>query len=306
LGREHVLDVKVRSRQLRSARVRMAAVSLTFVFTVVFFVFLVYRGGAYVLNQLVYENRAFAVEEIDIQTDGVLALDQIRRWAGVRPGENLLALDLARVKRNLELVSRVESASIERILPRTLRIRVVEREPLAQLNIPRPRDGGGLEMASFQLDTQGYVMLPLDPQHRASPIQTPEQLPVISGPNGNEVQAGRPMESPQVLAALRLLAIFQDSPMSGLVDIERIDVSTPEVLTAITGQKSEIIFDIKDLERQVRRWREIHLAGQRANKALATLDLAVTNNIPARWVEASAVPTPAPKSTPKNHKKKHV
>ena len=54
--------------------------------------------------------------------------DQLRRWAGVKPGENLFALDLARVKRDLEMVPLIDSVSVERVLPRTLRIRVTERE----------------------------------------------------------------------------------------------------------------------------------------------------------------------------------
>ena len=74
-----------------------------------------------------------------MQTDGVISVDQLRRWAGVKPEENLLALDLARVKRDLEMVPLVQSVSVERILPRTLRIRITEREPIAQVNVPRPR-----------------------------------------------------------------------------------------------------------------------------------------------------------------------
>jgi hypothetical protein len=43
------------------------------------------------------------------------------------------------------------------------------------------------------------------------------------------------------------------------------------------------------------------------SKAIGTLDLAVTNNIPARWLEASAVPPAAPKSAKLLRlKKKHV
>ena len=37
----------------------------------------------------------FAIQRIDVQTDGVIAPDQLRRWSGVKPGENLIALDLA-------------------------------------------------------------------------------------------------------------------------------------------------------------------------------------------------------------------
>ncbi len=99
--------------------------------------YLLWRIGEVALNAFVYENADFAIQQIDVQTDGVIAPDQLRRWTGVKPGANLIALDLAAVKRNLELVSAIDSVSVERVLPRTLKIRVTERDPIAQVNVPR-------------------------------------------------------------------------------------------------------------------------------------------------------------------------
>jgi hypothetical protein len=81
--------------------------------------------------------------------------------------------------------------------------------------------------------------------------------------------------------------------MAGMVDLRTIDVSSPQVLVVSTAQGSEVTFALNDLERQLRRWREIHDRGRRNNKNIATLDLAVTNNIPASWLEATAAPQPA-------------
>ena len=134
--RETALQPGARGAHAPGARWRWAPV-----FGTVFGLYLLWRAGEWALDKLVYENEAFAIQHIDVQTDGVIAPDQLRRWAGVKPGDNLLALDLARVKRNLELVPLVQSVSVERILPRTLRIRVTEREPVAQVNVPRPRSG---------------------------------------------------------------------------------------------------------------------------------------------------------------------
>ncbi len=308
LGREYVLDVKLRSSQIRAARVRMAAVALGVVFATVFGIFLLWRAGEFALNRLVYENEAFAIRQIDIQTDGVLSVEQIRRWAGVKPGDNLLALDLARVKRDLELISVVQSVSVERILPRTLSLKVVEREPVAEVNVARPRSGGGVELAVFHLDTEGYVMLPLDPRQRSAPANpAAEQLPVISGINPNDIQAGRRIEAPQVQAALQFLVAFEKSAMAGWVDVRRVDVGSPEVLVVTTGQGSEITLGLENPERQLLRWRSIYDEAQKKGFAISQLDLAVTNNIPARWLEASAVPPATPKQ-PKVFKvrKKHV
>lgn len=308
LGREQVLDVKLRSSQVRAARARMGAVALGAVFATVFGLYLVYRTADWGLNRLVYENKAFAIQEIDVQTDGVISLDELRRWTGVKPGANLLALDLARVKRDLELVPLVQSISVERILPCTLRIRVTERDPVAQVNAPAPRRSGGIEWAAYLLDADGYVMLPLDPRQRATrPNQGTNSLPVITGISASELQPGRRILSPSVQAALQLIMAFDQSPMAAVVDLQRVDASSPAVLVATTGQGSEVVFGLAGLDQQLRRWHVIFNLGQKLSKAIATLDLAVTNNVPARWIEASAVPPAAPKSLRTlRPKKRHV
>ena len=117
-----------------------------------------------------------------------------------------------------------------------------------------------------------------------------EPLPLLSGVKLSELQPNRRVESPQVQAALELLNAFECSPMAGLVDLKRIDVGAPEVLVVTTGQSSEITFALQDFDRQLRRWREIHDFGARNRRNLASLDLAVTNNIPARWQEISEMP----------------
>ena len=304
--RDFVLDVKLRSSQVRAARFRMLALCLGVMLGLVGGVYGMWRGGVWVLNRLVYENKAFAIEEIDVQTDGIIAVDQLRRWAGVRMGQNLLALDLVRVRRDLELVSLVQSVSVERILPHTLRIRVIERSPIAQIQVLKPAAAGGIELGVFLLDAEGYVVLPLDPRQRTAPLNQPSDvLPVIMGPSGTEVQAGRKIESRQLRAALQLLVAFDHSPMQGLVDIKSLDLSSPEVVVATTEQGSEITFGLTDLDQQLRRWRAIFNQAQQNNKAIASLDLAVTNNLPVRWLEASIVPPTTPKPA-KLPKKKHV
>jgi cell division septal protein FtsQ len=308
LDREHVLDVKLRSGQLRAKRTRAVTVGLGALFAVVFGLYLLWRIGGWGLNHFIYENKAFAIQEMEVQTDGVIAMDQLRRWAGVQPGQNLLALDVARVKRDLELIPFIQSVAVERILPHTLRVRVSEREAIAQINVPRLRPGAGLDNTVLHLDPEGWVMPPLDARQRATaPNPAGEELPVIAFPHADLLQPGRRVEARQVQAALQLIVAFEHSPMVGLADLRRIDASAADILIVTTGQGSEVTFGLADLEQQLRRWHEIFDAGQKANKGIATLDLAVSNNIPARWLEASAVPIGTPRLPKPIHlKKKHV
>jgi cell division septal protein FtsQ len=302
LSRKHVLDVKLRSRQVRAMRLRLGAVALAVTFGTVFGLYLFWRAGDWALDKFVYENSEFAIRHIDVHTDGVIAPGQLRRWSGVKRGENLMALDLASVRRNLALVSTIGSVSVERVLPDTLQIRVTERRPIAQVDLPRAGPAGGIEVTVFQLDADGHIMQPLDPRLCVMPLaQVRDQLPVIAGLNAYELQPGQRLESSEALAALQLIAKFNHSAMAGLAGLQRIDVSSPGVVVATTRQGAEITFGLDNLDQQLRRWREIYDFGQRMKKGpIASLDLAVSNNVPVRWMDADVAPVvlPEPTTTP--------
>jgi cell division septal protein FtsQ len=308
MSRGHVLSVKLRSSHVRAARLRLVALALAVSFSTIFGVYLLWRIGEWTLNRLVYENSAFAIRAIDVQTNGVISRDQLRRWAGVKLGENLVALDLARVRRDLKLSSLIESVAVERVLPHTLRLRVVEREPVVQVKVLRPGASGGYEWKMLQLDFEGNVMQPLEPQQRATTL-TPadEPLPLLAGLQPNELVPAKRLDSPQVRAALQLVTLFESSPMAGVVGLKGIDLSSPEILQVTTGQGSEVTFATSDLERQLRRWEAVYQYGQTNNVAIASLDLSVANNVPVRWMVASAVPPLAPKKVnPQRNRKKNV
>jgi cell division septal protein FtsQ len=297
MSRGHVLDVKVRSDQARATRVRLATGVFAVVFGTLFGLYLFWRCGEWALTRFIYENPDFAIEQIDVQSGGNISDDQLRRWSGVRLGQNLIALDLAAVKRNLEMASAIESASVERVLPHMLKIRITERAAVAQVDVPRATGATDIAISVFQLDANGYVMQPLDPrQSMVSLAQMSSSLPVLSGVSVWQLQPGHRLQTPETLAALKLLAAFQHSPMAGLVELQRVDVSSPRVFVVTTVQGSEITFGLDHLDEQLARWREIYDLGQRMNKTIASVDLAVANNVPVRWTEKISAPTLPPKT----------
>jgi cell division septal protein FtsQ len=292
--RRRVLDVKVARRQAARMRVRVATLAASLSLTTIFGLYLLWRGGEWAMDHFVYQNRAFAIHEIDIQTDGVISLEHLRRWSGVRHGQNLFALDLTRVKRDLELLPAIQAVAVERALPHTLKLRVIEREPIAQVQ-------------SYLLDAEGFAMSAVEPHQRSIPVQPGEHYPTITGGNTSDLRPGRPIESPQVHAALKFLTAFQHSSMAPLVDVLRIDVSAPDVLLVYTAQQNEITFRMTDFERQLNRWWLIHTKGLEQSRQIAWLDLSVTDNVPLRWFDTAVVPptTVKPRKT-SPYKKKHV
>jgi cell division septal protein FtsQ len=305
--RAELLDVKLRTSQTRAHRMRLLGVIIAVVFSLTLAVLLVWRGGSWLLDRLIYKNEAFAISQIEVQTDGVLSSNVIRYWAKVRTGQNLLALDLLKVKRDLEILPPIEFVAVERVLPRTLRIRVTEREPVAQTVVTQAGTNGTYRQVTYYLDPEGFVVQPIDPRWRAVPLAGPEHLPIIVGLTAPELQPGHQIDNVQGRAGLKLLAEFERSPMVGLVDLQRVDITSPEILQVTTSQNAEITFAIEHFETQFRRWRLIYDQYQKWGKAIASIDLSIANNLPVRAVAANTV-QPLPPKTIKaaRAKKKHV
>jgi cell division protein FtsQ len=291
-SRRNVLDVRLRSDHVRAMRARGLAVMVGVLLGTGFSLYVLWRSAEWVLNRLVYENRAFAIQVVDVQTDGQILVDQLRRWSGAQTGHNLMALDLARVKANLELMPNIQAVSVERLLPRTLRIRVTERKPIACVYLPRLTEESELVVQRWLLDVEGAVMLPLDAKYRQSTTEPAlEDYPVFTGVQSTDLRLGRVVESNRLRAALRLVEAFNHSGMGARVRLMRVDLTEPGVLVALTEAGAQITFGCEGFDAQLLRWQEIYEHSLKLQKTILSLDLAVKNNIPVRWVDAGAVPS---------------
>ena len=204
---KNVLSVKVQSQQIRRERLRWLRSVVALAVALVALVLVSWLGGGFALDRLVYENESFDVTEMDYRTDGIISENQLQDWGGVRKGDNLLSLDLLRIKRNIELTPRVKMASVERILPDTLQVRVTERVPMAQIWVwQRGGDGpGGYDCVRLQVDESGHVMPPIAGRSVVIPEQQAEwSLPVIAGIELKTLRSlapGRAAELPKLQSA---------------------------------------------------------------------------------------------------------
>jgi hypothetical protein len=309
LERQWMLDVRSRAKPLQALRLRLAASALAISAGIVLVLFVCWKGGEYALDRFVYTNPTLAITQVQVETDGIIPADQIRAWSNVKKGENLLALDLSRIKRDLEMVPLIESASVERLLPRDLIITVREREPIARVVVFAPRERDGLlEPSNIFLDQHGMVIPPvLRTLNSAAFDSATRFLPTITGVGSTSFRPGHMVGSAPILLALKWIRAFQSSPMTGHVDIRAIDVASQSSLLVTTEQGNEISFAYRDFPTQLARWRTVHGWGNQRTQVLASLDLAVTNYVPAVWSNPTNSP-PAALRPPQAslYRKKHV
>lgn len=272
---------------------------------------LLYAGGGWVV-QLVRERwlhriDRLALRHIEVVRDGLLSEDEIRLLAGVEVGRNALTVDPFRVRERLRRHPRIEEAQIRIDFPDTLHIAVRERVPVARLMLPRL----GSAETYLLVDDLGSVFLPFN--RGAVPtdvIESEASLPTLLGVNAVGAAAGRPLADPQVLAALRLLATFDESPLVSLADIINVDVATPPVLTLLTRGGSQVTLAAdREFGDQLWKWYSVHRHGLESGLLIASLDLSITNNPPLRWVETppstNSVPAVNPTRDSRPKRKPH-
>jgi cell division protein FtsQ len=305
------LNVKKRGGEQRARRIRFVATLFGFSLSLFMLVLLGWKGVDFVMRELVYTNPRLAIDDIEIETDGVLSPEKIREWARVKKGDNLLALDLSRLKRDLELHPLVEMAAAEKILPRTVRISVTERKPVAMVYLYYAGDvktHGGLDRV--YLDSAGMVIPPLQPDERnpaADP--NPSSLPALTGFDPRQLRPGGYVESPHIRAALDLISQYDRSSLASMIDVRSVDLSSAQTLLARVEPGTEITFAPDNFARQLARLQTTLEFARRQNRTLASLDLAVGNYVPARWIEPSTnAPAVTPLTSPQHstNRKKHV
>ena len=289
-GQNNVLSVNVKSQQIRSERLRALRSFLIIGVTLMALLATSWLGGSLALTRLVYENESFAVLDMDYRTDGIISESQLKDLGGVEMGDNLLSLDLLRIKRNIELTPRVKIASVERFLPDTLQVRVTERVPMAQIWIwQRDSDNEGqYDCIRLQVDESGHLMPPIVGQSVVFPQHQSEwSLPVIAGIDLKTLRTlapGRPAGLPKLKAALEVIREYRKSAMVGEVDLRVVDLSQPQILRVTTGDGGQIDLSPNRLQQQFNRWATIRAHGQKYGLAIEAMDLSVTNNVPVRWM----------------------
>ena len=175
----------------------------------------------------------FAVKAVDV--DGVaaparglsaLTADAVRDAAAAPEGRPLVRVDLSAIRRRVLSIAAVKSVDVTREWPNKIRVQVVEREPVAVVQI-----GGKLQA----LDADGVVF--------GSYAKAPNGMPRVETPAGTSVEALS--EAAKVAAAL---------PSSLAAQVDHVAVTTMDHISLVLGGGQSVVWGsatASDLKAQV-------------------------------------------------------
>ena len=258
---------------------------LALAFSVVVLAWAGWMGVRFAVDVFLLENNAFALRRFRLETNGRLQAEQVLHWAGLESGDNVLEVDLALIKRNLELIPMIHDVAVERVLPDRITVRVKERRPVFKTYYLAPNDTNSrIVMKPYMIDEHGYVLSPEGPDEASLDHEDYwQRLPELSGLTGMRLLPGERVGSQQIDFAIKAYQVYLGSSLVDRVKIRSIDVSQDDVLVARTSDQQEAILGKGDLMTQYRRWELMLDQASREGMRLISLDLSMKNNHPFKW-----------------------
>jgi cell division septal protein FtsQ len=279
---QHLLDVTVRSRKAVRQRNRRALVWISKVALVIGLCTGVYLGAREAARRFFFENPDYQLGRIEVQTDGTLQREQILKVAELHEGENIFAVNLARVHDQLQQLPQVDEVQVVRKLPAEIDIRVVERKPIAWITGEKQISDPFVSDAAFLVDARGVLMKEkkLLPEYLG--------LPLILGCASESLEPGKVVESLEAKAALELLRSSTRSFMQTRFQIREIDVSKGYCLLVTDKNRTRVTFGFDNLDDQLGRLEQFLIYSDDSKRELATVNLLVQRNIPVTFTKPAA------------------
>ncbi|HET9418319.1 MAG TPA: FtsQ-type POTRA domain-containing protein [Chthoniobacterales bacterium] len=274
--------MKVRSRtatQHRTRRVVVLVSKITLALGLCVGIYFGVREGA---RRLFFENADYQLRAIEVQTDGTLARDQILQIAGLREGENIFSINLAKVHDDLQQLPQVDDVQVVRKLPAEIDIKVTERKPVAWITEEKELSDPFNADSAFLVDGRGVLMK----QKKLLPEYL--GLPLIVGCIGESFEAGNVVESPEAKAALELLRLSTRSFMQTRFQVREIDISKGYCLVVTDKNHTRVTFAFDKLEEQLQRLEQFLVYSDDTKRELATVNLLVQRNIPVTFAKPAA------------------
>jgi cell division protein FtsQ len=132
----------------------------------------------------------FRIEKIQVRGLSRLTQNAVLGQAKIQRGDNLLAVNLALVRKRLLAQPWIAAARVSREIPATLSIDIVEHQALAVLKLDR----------DYLIDTRGRIF-------KAYDSNDPQELPKVTGMAYADISLGSDQLSPLMAAAVQVLQI---------------------------------------------------------------------------------------------------
>lgn len=170
---------------------------------IMLFVFCCYV--AYRTYIFLYTSSLFEIKNVNISRGEMINTEEVYNLSGYRPGINIFSINMKRASKRIMTNPWIKEVRIRRILPDTVEISFSERIPRAIVSLDH----------LYYVDSEGNVFKKVE-------AGEPVNLPVITGLNREEILTENGDGKKNILLALELLNVIENSGIEQ--DISEINI----------------------------------------------------------------------------------
>ncbi len=177
-------------------------------------------AAAIAARRYVTTSPRFGLKELRIEGTRRLSPAQVQSIAGLELGQNVVDLDLDALRARLEQNPWIERAQVQRRLPASLAIEIVEHEAAAMVTLP---------VGTFLATPNGALFKRIEGGD-------PDDLPLVTGIASDDASGDRDATAQLVKRALELSTEIERSGVFG-GRVEELHVEADGGLSAVVGQR---------------------------------------------------------------------
>ena len=231
---------------------------------------------------------------IDLQTNGHLDHARLVDVAGIDLNASIFAINAQEVTEKLRALPEVIDCEVERRLPGTLKVTIIERVPAVwlecvDLGYPGRKDGGILADA-------GGITFPCEGNLWNSSRDLP--VIVVSDAEADSFVHGSKMKHPEVMRALHLISTFEINKVRAQWQAERVILVNDYSMVAVCNDGTRAIFGMYDHERQMADFVTICEHSFKTRRAIRHVNLIPKKNIPVKFAGDAVLVKPRRKPAP--------
>ncbi len=259
-------------------------------------------GGYKGVKHLFLGNEKYTLKHIEPHTNGKIGVDRIVEVTGIDRDANIFAIDTSDMRDALRDLPEVIDCNVERHLPDTLRIKIIERVPAvwiecAALGYPGRRNGGVLA-------DQGGITFPCE----GTLWDAARDLPVIvvQQAKSDAFQHGSKMKHPEVIRALHLVKTFSSGKVRAQWLPERVVLINDYSMEAVCNDGSRAVFGMYDHERQLSDFITIRERTYKTEREVQHMNLIPSKNIPVIFAGTPVLVKPLRRPNPVNPHEREI
>lgn len=200
-------------------------------------------------------NPQFVIQDIVVENTKLITKDMVDKILNLDANKGLFGVSTNEIVKLLKNDPDIDSVSVEKILPGTLKIDIVERAPYAKLS---------LSGKYYFIDNKGVVLLR---------DRTGENVPVISGLVQIEPVPGETCDNKVLENILNVIYTAGEIKLGDYVEITGIDVSNEENILIHTREKILVKLKLNGAQEKLDKLMIILSDVQKRNRLIKLVDL---------------------------------